>query len=123
MKIKLNIPSDIDPNSPKYENPLTGITDLAGVRIITYFPDTLAQVDRMLVDEFEIIEKSNKGATLLQEERFGYQSIHYLVKLKGERARLAEYRNLKDGVVEIQIRTILQHAWAEIEHDIQYKSS
>ncbi len=77
----------------------------------------------MLVDEFEIIEKSNKGATLLQEERFGYQSIHYLVKLKGERARLAEYRNLKDGVVEIQIRTILQHAWAEIEHDIQYKSS
>lgn len=123
LENKAKIPSDIDPNLPKYQNPLVQITDLAGVRIITYFPDTLTRVDHMLIDEFEIIEKSNKGATLLQEERFGYQSIHYLIKLKGDRARLAEYRNLRDGVVEVQIRTILQHAWAEIEHDIQYKSS
>lgn len=58
----------------------------------------------------------------MQEERFGYQSIHYLVQLTAGRARLPEYSAFSDAIAEIQVRTILQHAWAEIEHDIQYKS-
>lgn len=52
-----------------------------------------------------------------------YQSIHYLVKLTPQRARLPEYAPFADSITEIQVRTILQHAWAEIEHDIQYKSA
>ena len=77
----------------------------------------------MLVAEFEIVEKSNKGTLLIQSDRFGYQSIHYLVRLAAARARLPEYRRFAAHTVEVQVRTILQHAWAEIEHDIQYKSS
>jgi putative GTP pyrophosphokinase len=123
FETKAKIPSDFEPERPKYETPMSDITDLAGVRIITYFPDTLSKVDAMLEDEFNILEKSNKGAVLIEEEKFGYQSIHYLVSLKGERARLAEYRDLSEAIAEVQVRTILQHAWAEIEHDIQYKSS
>ena len=61
--------------------------------------------------------------TLLQEERFGYQSEHYLVKLSSKRTALPEYEPHLGLVAEVQVRTILQHAWAEIEHDIQYKSS
>lgn len=120
---KAAIPSETNPNAPKYKEPLKEITDLAGVRIITHFPATLTQVDHLLSEEFEIVEKSNKGLELIEEERFGYQSIHYLVKVKPDRARLAEYARFADTIVEIQVRTILQHAWAEIEHDIQYKSS
>lgn len=59
----------------------------------------------------------------MEEERFGYQSIHYLVRVKAERAHLAEYDRFAKTVTEVQVRTILQDAWAEIEHDIQYKSS
>lgn len=55
--------------------------------------------------------------------RFGYQSKHYLVKHLDTRAALPEYTRFSDRIAEIQVRTILQHAWAEIEHDIQYKSS
>ena len=68
-------------------------------------------------------EKSNKADTLQLEERFGYQSVHYLVALKEDRTSLSEYLQYKGLIAEIQVRTILQHAWAEIEHDIQYKSS
>ena len=99
-------PSEVDPTKPKYPSPLEQITDLAGVRIITYFPVTLNELDRMLVDEFQIVEKSDKGAVLIEGERFGYQSIHYLVKLTPQRARLAEYEPFADAITEIQVRTI-----------------
>ncbi len=114
---------ELDPAKPKYPRPLEQITDLAGVRIITYFPDTLAQIDQVLSDEFRIVERSDKGAKLIEEERLGYQSIHYLVKLSQARSQLPEYEPFADDITEIQVRTILQHAWAEIEHDIRYKSA
>ena len=59
----------------------------------------------------------------MQQERFGYQSEHFLVKLDNKRTSLPEYEPHSGLVAEIQVRTILQHAWAEIEHDIQYKST
>ncbi|MBN2100003.1 MAG: hypothetical protein JW753_10460 [Dehalococcoidia bacterium] len=116
-------PSDEDPTKPKYPYPLEQITDLAGVRIITFFPSTLADVDRLLAEEFDVVERSDKGEQLVYEERFGYQSIHYLVRLSRSRADLAEYTRFHSAITEIQVRTILQHAWDEIEHDIQYKST
>jgi putative GTP pyrophosphokinase len=120
---KAATPSDENPNEPKYREPIKQITDLAGVRVITHFLSTLADVDGMLNTEFHIVEKSNKGMLLIESDRFGYQSIHYLVRLKNARASLPEYRRFAGHVIEVQVRTILQHAWAEIEHDIQYKSS
>jgi putative GTP pyrophosphokinase len=120
---KASLPSDADPSQPKYTQPLEQITDLAGVRVITYFPSTLAQIDRVLDEEFNVVERLDKGAVLIEEDRFGYQSIHYLVKLTPERSRLPEYEPFGVAITEIQVRTILQHAWAEIEHDIQYKSA
>lgn len=120
---KAALPLDEDPNKPRYASPLEQITDLAGVRVIAYFPSTLSEIDKILSEEFTVVERSNKGAELIEEDRFGYQSIHYLVRLKPSRSRLPEYEPFADAIVEVQVRTILQHAWAEIEHDIQYKSS
>lgn len=58
----------------------------------------------------------------IDPEKFGYMSLHYVVKLNENRLTLPEYKNYKDKKIEIQIRTILQHTWAEIEHDLGYKS-
>lgn len=116
-------PSEKDPATPKYPNPINEITDLAGVRIIVYFPKTESDVNDILNEEFDIIEQSNKGESLILDERFGYNSIHYLIKLKPNRICLPEYKQFNGYTVEIQVRTILQHAWAEIEHDIQYKTT
>lgn len=115
--------SELIDNEPKYKHPLSEITDMAGARIITFFPVTITEIDKVINEEFIVIEKSDKNDLLEKEERFGYQSIHYLVKLKDERIKLPEYQNCNNLIAEIQVRTILQHAWAEIEHDIEYKTS
>lgn len=120
---KAGKPSGTDPTRPKYPNPLTEIMDLSATRIITFFPRTINEIGAMLSEEFEVLEHSDKAEDLIEEERFGYQSVHYLVRLTKTRAGLAEYQRFAGAVTEVQVRTILQHAWAEIEHDIQYKSS
>ena len=116
-------PSVEDPNTPKYVNPLKEITDLSAVRIITFFPLTVEKVNNIIYEEFEVLEKNNKGELIEEEEKLGYQSVHYLVRLKSSRCELSEYQRFSGLIAEIQVRTILQHAWAEIEHDIEYKSS
>jgi hypothetical protein len=69
-----------------------------------------------------VIEKVDKTEQLHQEERLGYHSVHYVVALGDGRRGLPEYARYDGLLVEIQVRTVLQHAWAEIEHDIQYKA-
>lgn len=116
-------PSKLDPNRPMYPKPLEQITDKAAIRIITFFPRTVQEIDRMLREEFSVLEHLDKGESLLEEERLGYQSVHYLVSMNNIRTSLQEYERFEGVIIEVQVRTILQHAWAEIEHDIQYKSS
>jgi putative GTP pyrophosphokinase len=120
---KASQPSEESANEPKYKKPLSEITDMAGARIITFFPVTIDELDKVIYDEFNVIEKNDKIDLLEREEKFGYQSVHYLVKLNEERKKLSEYRSCNGLIAEIQVRTILQHAWAEIEHDIEYKTS
>jgi ppGpp synthetase/RelA/SpoT-type nucleotidyltranferase len=119
---KVAASSASDPSQPKYHDPLTEVTDLAGVRVITFFPRGLEDVDRAIRRQFDVMEKDNKSDALNQEGRFGYNSVHYLVKLQRDRCALPELSRYTGLTGEIQVRTVLQHAWAEIEHDIQYKS-
>jgi ppGpp synthetase/RelA/SpoT-type nucleotidyltranferase len=116
-------PLESDPSKPKYPNPLNDITDMAGVRVITFLPRTVEDVCRLIEQNFEVLEKIDKAEKLVDQGKIGYQSIHYLVKMHSSRAKLPEYKSYKDLILEIQVRTILQHAWAEMEHDIQYKST
>jgi ppGpp synthetase/RelA/SpoT-type nucleotidyltranferase/Flp pilus assembly protein TadD len=109
--------------TPKYSDAISQITDLAAVRVIVY---TLSDVERacQIVDEiFKIEKKTDVGEERIEQGKFGYQSIHYLIRFTDERSNLLDFQRYKDLICEIQVRTVLQHAWAEIEHDIQYKSS
>lgn len=74
---KASTPLEEAPSTPKYPDPLKQITDLAGVRIITHFLNTVADVDEMLAAEFDIVEKSNKGIALI-ESRSLWLSKHPL---------------------------------------------
>ncbi len=104
------------------ENPLRGVTDLAGVRVITFFPRTVSAIDTIIRERFFVLEKDNKSEIMKASGRFGYQSVHYLVELPPEEIDRPDRTGFGGLVAEIQVRTILQHAWAEIEHDLQYKS-
>lgn len=99
------------------------ITDICGMRIITYFSDDVDKIASFIKEEFEIDEDNSVDKREIDDPtKFGYVSLHYIVSLKDNRAELPEARRFKDLKVEIQIRTILQHAWAEIEHDLGYKT-
>jgi putative GTP pyrophosphokinase len=120
---KAGTPFPLDPTRPKYEDPLNDIQDMAGLRVITYLPAAVEQVGETIGAEFEIVEQEDKFEALNREERFGYQSVHYVVRLGDKRTIPPRYRRFRGLVGEIQVRTILQHAWAEIEHDIEYKAA
>lgn len=103
-------------------DPLKMVTDMAGVRVITFFPKTALDLDAVIRERFRVIERDDKTESREAPSTFGYRSIHYLVELAPGQLEPQDLRWYQGLVAEIQIRTILQHAWAEIEHDIQYKS-
>jgi ppGpp synthetase/RelA/SpoT-type nucleotidyltranferase len=103
----------------RYPDPLRSITDLAGARVITYFKDDLAAVRTAVQREFGMAERWHLTQ---KEDGGGYESWHCLVRLPERRLRLIEHARFADLVCEVQLRTLLQHAWAQIEHGARYKT-
>ena len=96
---------------PLYADPMSEITDQIGVRVITYVLSDVTAVADLLSDQLELISDRDMGQETASEGRFGYSSRHLLIALQ-------------DGTpAQVQIRTVLQHAWAEFEHDIRYKGT
>ncbi|WP_432823610.1 (p)ppGpp synthetase [Trichloromonas sp.] len=95
------------------------LTDLLGIRIICPFLADLETIERLLARQFTVVELEWKGARHSFRE-FGYDSVHLLIRL--EPAQLEEVLPHSARVCEIQLRTILQDAWAEVEHELIYKS-
>lgn len=104
----------------KYES-IQEITDLVGVRIVTYFEDEIDLIAKIIAVEFKIDIKNSIDKREIENDRFGYKSLHYVAQFTKERFKLLEYKPYRNLKFEIQIRSILQHGWAEIEHDIGYK--
>lgn len=104
----------------KYKS-LDDITDIVGVRIITYFDDEVDQIATLINEEFVIDQDNSVDKRKIDSDKFGYRSLHYVANLKKDRTNLPEYSSYKEQKFEFQIRTILQHSWAEIEHDLGYK--
>lgn len=106
-----------------YVDPLNELTDLSGVRIIVYYHDDVDNIANVLAKEFIVVEKEiSHQASEYNPEQFGYISLHYIIKIRQERAELSEWGPYRDLLVEVQIRTVLQHSWASISHALQYKN-
>ena len=107
----------------KYHQPVQEITDLVGFRIIVIAKRNVEQACEIIRNSFKILDEENKADKLLEEGKLGYESHHLIVQLGDARKALSEYEGLCDTSFEVQIRTALQHAWAENEHRVQYKAS
>ncbi|HKL13072.1 MAG TPA: hypothetical protein VJ907_05645 [Halanaerobiales bacterium] len=106
----------------KYTEPSKEITDLAGIRIVTLFEKDVHEISDLIKNVFIIdYENSEDKSDLLDADKMGYKSVHYIANLTQELVNNKDYKIFKDLQFEIQIRSILQHAWAEIEHDRNYK--
>ena len=108
----------------RYCDPIKDITDLIGLRIIAYDKEEVDSIGDLIEEEFTIdYDHSADKSRTLELDRFGYLSIHYVVRLKDERAKLTEWQAFAPLRAEIQIRTVLQHAWAAIDHRFRYKTT
>ena len=106
-----------------FPDPLTQITDTLGVRVITYVHSDVAAVVDLLGDQVVIHDDRDMGRETASEGRFGYASRHLLIGLDAARESLPQHELLRGRRAQVQIRTVLQHAWAEFEHDIRYKGT
>lgn len=120
VKTLVSLARKLDTKKGKY-NSFADLTDIVGLRVIVYLENEVDIVAEMVRSEFIIDEKNSVDKRKLSSNSFGYRSLHYVVSLNKQRIALTENKKFKDLKAEIQIRSILQHAWAEIEHDIGYK--
>lgn len=107
-----------------YEN-LWDVTDIVGIRVITYFEDAVDRVGRIIEAKLPVDFSHSVDKRIARDtESFGYRSLHYVCALaKGNLDGLSEESTLPEVArCEVQVRTVLEHAWAEIEHDLGYKS-
>jgi ppGpp synthetase/RelA/SpoT-type nucleotidyltranferase len=103
---------------------LNEITDLSGLRIILYYQDDIDKVVELIKENFIIDEKNSVDKlSLYNSNEFGYLSVHYIVLLNKIRRNLPEWKKYSNLNAEIQIRTVLQHSWASISHELTYKKS
>jgi ppGpp synthetase/RelA/SpoT-type nucleotidyltranferase len=95
---------------PLYADPLRDIGDQLGIRVITYVRDDVEAVAGLLAEQVPVLDDRDFGELTASQGRFGYASRHLQLEIDGR-------------VVQVQLRTVLQHAWAEFEHDIRYKGT
>ncbi|MYM18515.1 GTP pyrophosphokinase [Brevibacterium sp. 5221] len=99
-------------------DPAVEVTDQVGARIITYVHSDIPPVAQLLADNFTVLEDRDMGRETAREGRFGYASRHMLIS-DDPQATGFDARHC----ASVQIRTVLQHAWAEFEHDARYKGT
>lgn len=103
-----------------YSDPLAQMTDLAGVRVVCAYEAEIASVAKIIETKFQVVERVDK-ADQLGTDRMGYNGKAFVVTL-GDSYRGGRYEGITELKCEIQVRTILQDAWAVIDHQLVYKN-
>ena len=118
----------------KTDNPVTEFTDLCGARVIALTKSHSDAICDFIEENFDIDWPNCVNAIeRLRPTEFGYLSRHYIISL-----RPGVFSTTKKGTkipktlyptkgcpmkAEVQVRTILEHAFADVTHDLCYKSS
>ncbi len=109
----------------KYKDPFLDMTDIIGVRIVTTFKDEVDDIVDILKEHFKLdFRNSSNKFKELAFDKMGYISLHYICSYKAPKKDLHPklLEILKNLKFEVQIRTSLQHVWAEVDHKLRYKT-
>ena len=110
VKTEKSLAGKLELKGAKYKS-IEDITDLVGLRVITFYTEEVDKVATIAKSIFDIDWQESVDKRKQHElNSFGYNSLHYICRLKTGGQRF-----------ELQMRTALQHIWSTIEHDIGYK--
>jgi ppGpp synthetase/RelA/SpoT-type nucleotidyltranferase len=113
----------------RYSDPVNRMTDLCGGRIIVPTKAEVGMISKFIEDHFEIDrENSVDVSKKLKTSEFGYRGIHYIVQFK---QGIFPTKDIDVEIpieifglrAEIQVKTILEHAWGVFTHDRAYKGA
>ncbi len=116
-------------------DPLARMTDLCGARVIVHTGDQVRAVCQFIEEAFDIDQPNSVDHSQRQKPaEFGYRSVHYIVSVNPARLRAPVPKEILGPQAErpippeilglkgeLQVRTLLEHAWADIGHDLTYK--
>ena len=107
------------------ENDLAGV-DLVRVRVLLRFPEDVLKVEQLISSEFEVEPSRSlpsSSEALNDPQRFGYPAVVYILGLNESRSHLREWRKYRDLSFRLELRTLLQEAWASILPRVRHSAA
>jgi len=122
IKEEKSLAGKLEQKGHKYQS-IDDITDLFGVRVITFYNEDVDKIASMVETLFDIDWTNSADKREMHEyNSFGYNSLHYICRLPESVYHDPAHPELNKLSFELQMRTALQHVWSAVQHDIGYKS-